>query len=102
MIYPKCTSLPHFCLLILKQYEFQEEVMESRLLNRKQVEGMTGLSRSTLYRQMRTGTFPTPLKVGARAVRWRPHDIVEWLESRPRATGDFPREKGSPAGDAGA
>ena len=63
--------------------------MESMLLNRKQVESMTGLSRSTLYRQMRTGTFPTPLKVGIRAVRWRPHDIAEWLESRPRATGDL-------------
>ena len=33
------------------------------LLTRPEVERRTGLSRSTLYRKMREGTFPVPLKV---------------------------------------
>lgn len=39
------------------------------LLTRPEVERRTGLSRSTLYRKMRDGTFPVPLKVSERAVR---------------------------------
>ena len=36
---------------------------------------------------MRDGSFPEPLKVGVRAVRWRESEIEAWLETRPRATG---------------
>ncbi|MCY3727449.1 MAG: AlpA family phage regulatory protein [Nitrospira sp.] len=52
------------------------------LLTRREVERRTGLSRSTLYRKMREGTFPVPLKVSERAVRWRERDIRAYVESR--------------------
>ena len=39
------------------------------LLASPEVERRSGLSRSTLYRKMRDGNFPVPLKVSARAVR---------------------------------
>ena len=57
------------------------------LLNRKDIEQLTGLTHSTIYRLMRAGKFPTPLKIGERAVRWPEHEIKAWLEDRPRATG---------------
>ena len=57
------------------------------LLTRREVERRTGLSRSTLYRKMREGTFPVPLKISERAVRWRESDIRAYVESRPRASG---------------
>ena len=41
------------------------------LLTRPEVERRTRLSRSTLYRKMREGTFPVPFKVSELAVRWR-------------------------------
>ena len=42
----------------------------TRLLRRQEVEKRCRLSRSTLYRMMRDGEFPEPIKVGARAVCW--------------------------------
>ena len=58
------------------------------LLTRCEVERRTGLSRSTLYRKMRDGTFPVPLKVSERAVRWREREICAYVDSRPRSYGE--------------
>ena len=58
------------------------------LLTRREVERRTGLSRSTIYRKMRDGTFPVPLKVSERAVRWRERDIRAYVDSRPRSYGE--------------
>lgn len=58
------------------------------LLTRREVERRTGLSRSTLYRKMRDGTFPVPLKVSDRAVRWRESEIRAYVDSRPRSYGE--------------
>ena len=59
-----------------------------RLLRLSEVLARCGLSRSSLYRMMRDGSFPEPLKVGVRAVRWRESEIEAWLEALPRASGD--------------
>ena len=65
-----------------------------RLLTRQQVEDYCGLSRSTIYRMMREQppTFPTPIKVSRRSVRWKESEVLEWLATRPRATGDLVRD----------
>ena len=64
--------------------------MHGKLLTRLEVEERTGLSRSSLYRKMRERppSFPIPLKIGHRAVRWPEGELSAWLEERPRATGD--------------
>ena len=59
--------------------------MEERLLKRREVEEITGLSRSTIYRMLNTGQFPQPVRIGPKTVRWRMSDIVKWMESRPLA-----------------
>ena len=61
--------------------------MTDRLLTRQEVEARTALSRTSIYRKMREGSFPEPLQIGARAVRWRASEIEEFIASRPRATG---------------
>lgn len=61
--------------------------MQDRLLRREEVETRCGLARSTIYRLMRDGTFPEPMQVGPRAVRWPQSEIENWLSERPRATG---------------
>lgn len=63
--------------------------VNDRLLRRRQVEEITGLSRSSIYRLMRNGEFPLPVKVGPSAVRWKTSEITVWMESRPQATGEF-------------
>ena len=59
------------------------------MMNRREVEARVGLGRSSLYRMMRDGTFPEPLKVGARAVRWPASEIEDWMSKRARATGEI-------------
>ena len=61
--------------------------MEVRMLRRREVERLTRLSRTSIYRKMRTGTFPLPLKLGVRAVAWRADEVHEWIASRSRALG---------------
>lgn len=64
--------------------------LSDRLLRRDDVERRCGLSTTSLYRLMREGHFPLPLKIGTRAVRWSEAELEKWLAGRPRATGDFP------------
>ena len=61
---------------------------DDRLLRREEVESRCGIGRSTIYRWMRLGRFPEPVKVGPRAVRWPESEIEAWLTTRPRATGE--------------
>ena len=63
--------------------------MKDRLLRRRQVEEITSISRSSIYRLMQKGEFPRPVKIGPAAVRWRASDLTAWLESRPVAMGEF-------------
>jgi prophage regulatory protein len=56
-----------------------------QILRRRAVEARTGLKRSTIYFQMNAGTFPRPIRLGAKAVGWRETDIDAWLATRPLA-----------------
>lgn len=58
------------------------------LLPIHEIERRTGLCRSYVYEKIRDGTFPRPVKVGKRAVRWRERDITAWIQSLPDADGD--------------
>lgn len=62
--------------------------MQDRYLRREEVERLVGLGRSSLYRLMRQGAFPTPIRIGGRAVRWSERELEQWLAARPRATGE--------------
>ncbi len=53
-----------------------------RIMRRPAVEAQTGLSRSTLYDQMRAGKFPRPVPLGDKAVGWLESDIAKWIEER--------------------
>ncbi|MEY4631061.1 MAG: hypothetical protein RIQ81_1181 [Pseudomonadota bacterium] len=52
------------------------------LLRRKDVESRTGLRRSTIYERMKNGTFPRPIKLGARVSCWPEHEIETWLDEQ--------------------
>ena len=59
-----------------------------RLLRREEVEERVGLGRSALYRMMRAGRFPAPLRISAKAVRWPESEIQAWIGRLPRSHGD--------------
>lgn len=54
-----------------------------RILRRQEVEQLTGLSRSTLYRQVRRGAFPSPVRITERLIGWHESAIRAWLDQRP-------------------
>lgn len=51
------------------------------LLRLPSVEAQTGLSKSELYRRIKAGTFPKPLKLGARCVAWPAASVDAWVQS---------------------
>lgn len=53
-----------------------------KMLKRTDVEVMIGLSRSTIYAGIAEGTFPKPIRVGRRAVRFLQSDIEQWIKDR--------------------
>ena len=55
-----------------------------KILNAKQVTQITNLSRVSLWRMERAGTFPQRINISPNRVGWREDDINEWIESRPR------------------
>jgi prophage regulatory protein len=52
------------------------------LLRLPQVKAQTGLSRSELYRRIAIGSFPAPIKIGARASAWISVEIERWIAER--------------------
>ena len=53
------------------------------------------MSRSHIYRLMQKGDFPRPVRIGPAAVRWRESEVNAWVESRPKATGEFDLPNGT-------
>lgn len=52
-----------------------------RLLRIDEVLHVTGLSKNTIYRRMREGTFPRQIRIGPNSVAWRQSDIERWISS---------------------
>ena len=63
--------------------------MNEKLLRRREVEELTGLSRASVYRLISEGEFPRPVRVSATGVRWKASDIAAWIESRPLSTSEL-------------
>ena len=56
--------------------------MVIKILRIEQVTGQTGLSRSSVYKQMREGLFPKSVKLTARASGWEESAVQSWIENR--------------------
>jgi len=52
------------------------------LLRRQQVEALTGLARSTIYKLIASGDFPAPVQLTAKAVAWPSDAVSAWIDSR--------------------
>lgn len=61
----------------------------SGLLTRKEVEEICKLKRASIYKFMRMGKFPLPLRISPKCVRWKREEIEAWIESHPRAEGEL-------------
>ncbi len=59
-------------------------VKSGRLLRLKSVADLTALRKTSIYTYMASKAhgFPTPVRIGARAVAWRESEVLSWIESR--------------------
>ncbi len=60
---------------------------DQRLLSMAMVVERTTYSRPSIYRLIAQGRFPAPLKLGGTKIAFREDEILEWVNSRPRALG---------------
>jgi prophage regulatory protein len=60
--------------------------MSKSVLRFPGVQKLVSLSRSSIYFGIANGTFPAPIKLGARAVGWLESDIQDWLNHRVELT----------------
>ena len=52
-----------------------------RLLKLKEVESIAKISKSKIYRDIKSGGFPSPVSLGSNCVRWVETDIYQWIKS---------------------
>jgi prophage regulatory protein len=55
------------------------------LIRLPEVRQRTGKAKSTIYQEIKEGTFPRPRRIGKRAVAWREDEINSFNLSRPAA-----------------
>ena len=53
-----------------------------RLIGRKEVLILIGISNATLWRWIKSGRFPAPLKIGKKKVAWRSSVLATWIAQR--------------------
>lgn len=57
-----------------------------------EVIAITGQGGSTVYRHIVEGTFPGPVRLGAKSVAWRKSEIDRWIAARPSTAGGGRRQ----------
>ncbi|MAP62346.1 MAG: hypothetical protein CMH34_01060 [Microbacterium sp.] len=62
-------------------------MIEDRFMRRPEVEALTGLSRSSIYRLMSDGEFVPRYRLGKQAVGWKLSEVMAWLNDRVRSDG---------------
>lgn len=55
------------------------------LIRKPVVRARVGLSDVTIWRLVRDGKFPRPIRIGKRAIAWKSTDIEAWINARPEA-----------------
>jgi prophage regulatory protein len=55
------------------------------LIGRKEVLILIGISNATLWRWIKAGRFPAPMKIGKKKVAWRSSVLAQWIAQRTSA-----------------
>ena len=53
----------------------------AQLINRKEVEFITSMSRSSIYAMIKDQRFPRQVRCGKRSVRWNREEVELWMKS---------------------
>lgn len=53
-----------------------------RFIKRQQVELITGMSRTEIYRRISDGRFPKQISLSPKSVVWIESEVLDWCEQR--------------------
>jgi prophage regulatory protein len=53
-----------------------------RLLPAPEVRWRTSLSRATIWRRVRSGEFPAPVRLGPNRIAWLESDVNAWIQDQ--------------------
>ena len=53
-----------------------------KIIRLKDVQSLTGLSRSSIYSYVKKGTFPKSVNLGGRCTGWVKGEIDQWIQGR--------------------
>jgi len=56
--------------------------LPERIVRTKELLELTGLSRTTIWRMEKAGTFPNRVSLGEASIGWRYSEVSEWIEKR--------------------
>jgi prophage regulatory protein len=59
-----------------------ETATRTQMLKLREVSARTTMERTTIWRAVRKGTFPRPLRISKQRVAWRESEVEAWLASR--------------------
>ena len=51
-------------------------------IRQKGLLGLVGFSAPTLWRKVKAGSFPKPVKLGQNMTAWRCEDVQAWMEAQ--------------------
>lgn len=55
---------------------------EERIIRMPEVESTVGLSAATIYRRIKAGEFPAPVKLGKHASGWLLSEVQGWIQKQ--------------------
>ncbi|UNM00903.1 helix-turn-helix transcriptional regulator [Ectopseudomonas mendocina] len=61
-----------------------EQKAEDRFIRLPELIHITGRKRSTIYRDIKEGSFPKQFKLGRRSVGWLSTEVHRWMQSQNR------------------
>ena len=56
-----------------------QERLNLRFLTERDVSDRTTLARATIWRKVKDGSFPAPVKISDNRVAWYEHEINDWM-----------------------
>ena len=69
-------------IAVSKKKKDDVSLIPGGILRLPDVMKFTGLSRSTIWRQTKTGTFPKSVSLGGKIQGWRSDEIETWIRTR--------------------
>jgi prophage regulatory protein len=70
------------CFILKNPTRKREAKMQQRLVSVKQAGQMIDTHPTTIWRWVKMGLFPKPLKIGPSCTRWRLEDLEAWIEKK--------------------